>query len=926
MTTRTRKLLIGAGAFLGILLLVLVLVPTLFGGRIAARVKTEVNQAVDARVDWRDAGLTLFRNFPNLTLRLDDLTIAGVGRFQGDTLASIRHLRVVLDLASAVRSALGGSGPIVVRAVELDRPGVRLIALEDGTANWDIMKERADRKPESERPMSVSLRRFTIDRGVIAFDNRAAKLRATLVGLDQTLTGDFSKDLVDVQTSARVDTATVDFAGITYLNGVRLDLTADIAADMVKKAFTLNDGTGLRINELPLAVRGSITSAAERLGLDLTFGVPKAEFRHILSLEPAVYAKDFQSVRTSGSLALSGRVKGNYGKTDFPAFTLSAKVSDGAFQYPDLPLPARDIALDLGITNPGGDADSTVVNLERVHLVLGRNPVDGRMVLRSPISDPNIDARIAGTVDLADLRRTIKLDRVQELAGTIAADAAVRTRMSWVDAGQYDRVAASGTVDVRNLSVKSEATPLPLSIAEASLALAPRHAELRSFTGTVGSSDLRATGRLDNLLGYLLRDEELRGSATVNSRRFNLDEWRSDEGSLSVIPVPKGIDLRLEANVDRLEYDSIPMTNARGRLHVKDERVTLEDFTFNTLGGSMAISGFYETTTPAKPTFDVSLQIRDLDIPAAFATLTTVQRLAPVAKYASGRFSSELRLTGPLEQNMMPVFAALTGTGSLQTSNLAIRDFPPLERLASATKLAILQDPTMRTITSQFEIRDGRFRTRPFTAQLGPVTMNVAGSNGFDQSLDYDLGIRLPREVIGAEANRAIAGLVSRAAGAGVDLQAAPEIALGVKLTGTITNPSISTNLASAAGDVAGEAAGAVRDAVRDAAEDRVDAATDSARARLEAEAQRLVQEAEARAEQIRAEARTLAERVKAEGNLRADSLAARGGDNPIAQAAARAAADRLRKESDDRSARLVTEADARADSLVAAARRRTSP
>ena len=922
MKTRTRKLLIGAGAFVGGLLLLLILVPMLFGGRIAARVKSEVNQSVDARVDWRDAGLTLFRNFPNLTLRLDDLTVVGVGRFQGDTLASVRHLRVVLDLASAVRSAMGGSGPIVVRAVELDRPGVRLIALEDGTANWDIMKARADQRPESERPMSVSLRRFVIERGVIGFDNRAAKLRATLVGLDQTLTGDFSKDQVDVETRARVDTATVDFAGITYLNGVRLDLTADVAADMVKKVFTLNNGTGLRINELPLAVNGSVTSAAERLGLDLTFGVPKAEFRHILSLVPAVYAKDFQSVRTSGSLALSGRVKGNYGKADFPAFSLNAKVSEGAFQYPDLPLPARDIGLDLAITNPGGDADSTVVNLERLHLVLGRNPIDGRMVLRSPISDPNIDARVAGTVDLADLRRTIKLDRVQELTGTIAANAAVRTRMSWVDAGQYDRVAASGTVDVRNLAVRSEATPLPISIAQASLALAPRRAELRSFAGTVGKSDLRGNGYLDNLLGYLMRDEELRGGAIVNSNLFNLDEWRSDSGNLQVIPVPKGIDLRLEANVARLEYDSIPMTNARGRLHVKDERVTLEDFTINTLGGSIGISGFYETTTPAKPTFDVALQIRDLDIPAAFATLTTVQRLAPVAKYASGRFSSELRLTGPLAQNMLPVFAALTGQGSLQTSDLAIRDFPPLERIASATKLAILEDPTMRTITSQFEIRDGRFRTRPFTAQLGQVTMNVAGSNGFDQSLDYDLGLRVPRELIGAEANQAIAGLVSRAAGAGVNLQAAPEIGLTVKLTGTITSPSISTNLASAAGAVAAEAG----EAVREAAEQRVDAAADSARARLAAESARLVEEAEARAAQIRAEARTLAERVKAEGNLRADSLAARGGDNPIAQAAARAAADRLRKESDDRSARLVAEADARADSLVAAARRRSAP
>ncbi len=50
-----------------------------------------MNRSVNARVDWRDVGLTFFRNFPNLTLRLDDLTVANEGRFTGDTLAQVRH-------------------------------------------------------------------------------------------------------------------------------------------------------------------------------------------------------------------------------------------------------------------------------------------------------------------------------------------------------------------------------------------------------------------------------------------------------------------------------------------------------------------------------------------------------------------------------------------------------------------------------------------------------------------------------------------------------------------------------------------------------------------------------------------------------------------------------------------------------------------
>ena len=295
-------------------------------------------------------------------------------------------------------------------------------------------------------------------------------------------------------------------------------------------------------------------------------------------------------------------------------------MDSGTFRYPDLPLPARDIFLDLALTNPGGSADSTVVDLSRFHVVLGSNPVDAAMVLRTPISDPDVDARMAGRIDLADLRRTIKLEKVRELSGTVAVDAAARTRLSWVDSARYEKITARGTVTLRDLALQSEAFPRPLAIREAALELAPRRAELRAFTGTIGSSDLQATGSLDNLLGYLLRDADLRGTANLTSQRFNLDEWRSGDKELSVIPVPPHLDFSLQATVGRLLYDSLTMTNARGRLRVKDQRLTLEDFTVNTLGGEIAVSGFYETTVPARPTFDVALRLQQLEIEPGVAS------------------------------------------------------------------------------------------------------------------------------------------------------------------------------------------------------------------------------------------------------------------------------------------------------------------
>src|SRR5688572_21832744 len=123
--------------------------------------------------------------------------------------------------------------------------------------------------------------------------------------------------------------------------------------------------------------------------------------------------------------------------------------------------------------------------------------------------------------------------------------------MSWVDKKQYDRVTARGNVNVSGVSVNTEDLPHALAIDEASLQLTPQRAELRSLSGKIGSSDLRLSGYLENLVPFALRGDPLRGSATFASNRFNLDEWRSDD-SLTIIPVPANIDVALQVTVGQL--------------------------------------------------------------------------------------------------------------------------------------------------------------------------------------------------------------------------------------------------------------------------------------------------------------------------------------------------------------------------------------
>ncbi|HSG66646.1 MAG TPA: AsmA-like C-terminal region-containing protein, partial [Gammaproteobacteria bacterium] len=333
-----------------------------------------------------------------------------------------------------------------------------------------------------------------------------------------------------------------------------------------------------------------------------------------------------------------------------------------------------------------------------------------------------------------------------------------------------------------------------MRIDEFALGVSPRAAELRALRGTIGSSDVRMTGSVDNLLGFAIGEGELSGRASLDSDRFDLDEWRSDD-SLAVILVPPRIDFVLRTAIAQLHHARLDMTNARGVVRVRDQRLTIDSLRLNAVGGEFRLAGWYETIDPAKPAFDIDVGITNASVAESFEALTTVQLLAPVARYAEGRFSTSLQLNGALGGNMMPDLTALTGRGTLETTQVALQEFPPMNRLADALDSGLLRNPALRAIRTAIVIDDGRLHVRPFDVGIGASTLTVGGSNGLDRSLDYDLVLALPQSALESGAREVVGNLFSRAGVAGAVLDTVSVVRVAVKLTGTIDDPSISLDV-----------------------------------------------------------------------------------------------------------------------------------
>src|ERR1700752_1486077 len=81
-----------------VLLILVIAAPFIFKDKLVQLVKDEANKNLNAKVDFGDFDLTLFSSFPDFRFKIQNVSIANIEPFLGDTLASIKELSIDLNI------------------------------------------------------------------------------------------------------------------------------------------------------------------------------------------------------------------------------------------------------------------------------------------------------------------------------------------------------------------------------------------------------------------------------------------------------------------------------------------------------------------------------------------------------------------------------------------------------------------------------------------------------------------------------------------------------------------------------------------------------------------------------------------------------------------------------------------------------------
>ncbi|MEL6866755.1 MAG: AsmA-like C-terminal region-containing protein, partial [Bacteroidota bacterium] len=177
---------------------------------------------------------------------------------------------------------------------------------------------------------------------------------------------------------------------------------------------------------------------------------------------------------------------------------------------------------------------------------------------------------------------------VKALEGIITANVDAKAKQSVIDRGDYEQVDMKGDMQLENLVYQAEGLP-DMRIKSVQMEFSPRFVAIENFDANLGSSDVKANGRIDNILAYFSPDKTMTGNMQIVSDYFNANEWLEEEASATEVTaaVPENeeemevfdrFDFNISAKVKKMDYDVYRLNNTVLAGQVSPNSAKIKDF------------------------------------------------------------------------------------------------------------------------------------------------------------------------------------------------------------------------------------------------------------------------------------------------------------------------------------------------------------
>ncbi|MDC7999848.1 AsmA-like C-terminal region-containing protein [Aequorivita todarodis] len=570
-----------------------------------------------------------------------------------------------------------------------------------------------------------------------------------------TLKTDRTQVEVDISNGRIANKETTDAIENLFVKfkGSREDGMLDFNLENIKFKFKNEETTGkliLRGKEDSLYIKSNILTDIDLTSLNRTLQLPGYEF--------------------NGIVASNWFTEGVYqpSASKFPKTNGSFKLTNGSILTPGHPEPIKNIDLDAVVQNQGNSYSESSLRINELSFSFLENNFTAKAFFKN-FDYPEYQIKSVGTIDFTTLHQVIDLPFLIS-NGSLTANMSLQGQVSNPENEASKNnvpTLSSGTLDIKNIEIKTDLLQYPMLVSEGKFMFLNEKMAISKLTIQHGSSNLLMNGFFKNYLDYaLLSKGVLRGDIKLKSSYIDVTEFFPKEGSQAnqskskkdntvtakpvneavtgVMLVPNDLDMVFQVEVDTLQYNSLFITSLTGVLGIQNEGLFLKNSDLRMVDGAAHVEGIYRPINSQKAFFSMELKATHLDIEKGYQTIELFKELVPAAAKASGRVSVDYKISGTLDNKMLPVLPSLEGNGTLTAEDVQFEGYKLLGKLSKESGFEALNDAAVSKIAINSSIDNNVLNLEQFKFKVRPFHLKTEGQTTLDGKLNLKIRIGLP--------------------------------------------------------------------------------------------------------------------------------------------------------------------------------------
>lgn len=321
----------------------------------------------------------------------------------------------------------------------------------------------------------------------------------------------------------------------------------------------------------------------------------------------------------------------------------------------------------------------------------------------------------------------------------------------------------NGFVSMYNADIETSEFAADISLPILEMNFTPDAYNIKNAKLLVDNSDFELTGKLWNVDEYMKNKGLLKGEFKFHSELTDVyrlmdltsgfgeedttltaaEQISKESASAASGPfmVPKGIDITLDAQINKVQLGFDSARNLLGSIYVRDGLLVLQDLRFNTSAARMQLTAMYRTPRRNHLFVGFDYHMTNTEISELLKTIPDIDSIMPMLRSFGGKGEFHIAAEAYTDSAYNLKKSTIRGVASIKGENLVLMDGETFSEIAKTLRFSKQAKNKVDSLSAEFTIFRNEVDVYPFQIVMDKYKAVVGGRHNLDMSFDYHISV-----------------------------------------------------------------------------------------------------------------------------------------------------------------------------------------